>query len=145
MTIKKKVAIGILTTVCGAMLLLSLALFLQASSGNLRPEIVENFEKSTGQVIDYSPATQHGFFAMKWISSLIFSLSIGLLIVLYEPFKRNLKWASVSIFTPLMLFLISTTWIVSIYPPAPWQMFLALLILVVIALMLTLSEKNRST
>lgn len=146
MTIKKKITIGILTIVCGAMLLLSFAVFMQANSGVLRPDIEELIGKTTEQVNDFSPGfLQLVFFTFKIMAALIFSLSIGLFILLYGPFKRNLKWSTVSIFTPLIIWLISATIIYSRQPSAPWQMWFALLILVIVAFILTLTDKNKST
>ena len=146
MTLKKKIAIGILTVVCGVMIVFAFVIFSMAGSGNLMPLMEESIGKTTTELRDYSPELlQFIFTPIKVISALLFSLSTGILILVYGPFRSNKKWATLSIFTPLMLWLILAIWIYSMQSSAPWQIWLVLLVLVAIAFVLTLTEKDKAT
>ncbi len=146
MTIKKKVAIAILTIVCGVMLLFAFEVFNMVNSGKLMPLMEENIGKTTAEINDYSPELlQLVFTPIKVVSALIFSFTLALLFLIYGPFKRGLKWSTISIFTPLIVWLILAILIYSSQSSAPWQIWLILLILVLIALALTLTEKKKSS
>ncbi len=146
MTLKKKIVIGILTIICGVMLVFAFEIFTMANSGNLMPLMEDSIGKTTLEIKEYSPELlQFIFTPIKVISALLFSFTIGILVLLYGPFKKNMKWATYSIFTPLMIWLILAILIYSSQPSAPWQIWLILFVLAFIALILTLTEKNKST
>lgn len=144
MTTKKKIATGILTLVCGVMLLFAFEVFMMANSGRLMPLMEENIGKTTAEISNYSPELMSLMFTpIKATSALIFSLSIGILIMLYGPFRKNMKWASTSIFTILLVWLSAALLIYSSQPNAPWQVWLVLLLLVIIAFLLDLADKRK--
>lgn len=53
------------------------------------------------------------------VSALLFTLAIGLLILIYGPLKQNLKWSTISVFTPLIIWLVLAIIIYSIETSAP--------------------------
>ena len=143
MSTKRKIVIGILTLVCGVMLLFAAEIFIMANSGKLMPLMEENIGKSTSEIRQYSPElVQFLFTPIKAVSALLLSLSVVVLLVLYGPFRKNAKWANCSVFTPLIVWLISAIWIYSSQSSAPWQIWLVLLVLVLVALALTLTERS---
>ncbi len=145
MTIKRKIAIGILTIVCAVMLVFAFEVFTMANSGKLMPLMEENIGKTTSEINNYSSKLlQFIFTPIKVVSALIFSLTIGLLLLLYGPFKKNQKWATIAIFIPVITWLILAVWIYSSQSSAPWQIWFILLILVLIALAITLTDKKKS-
>ena len=144
MTLKKKISIGILTVVCGIMLLFAFEVLYMAASGQLMPLMEESTGKTTSDINDFSPGLLSFVFTlMKVIPSLLVSLSLGVLILLYGPFKRKRKWATAAIFIPLSLWLICAILIYRAQAAAPWQLWLILLILVLFALLLTLTDKKK--
>ena len=144
MTVKKKISIGILTVVCAIMLLFAFEVFFTAANGKLMPLMEESTGKTTSEIKDFSPGLLSFIFTlMKVIPSLLFSLSIGTLILLYGPFRRKKKWATTAVFIPLTVWLISAILIYKSQVAAPWQIWLVLLILVVLALLLTVTDKKK--
>lgn len=144
MTIKKKMSIGILTLVCGVMLLFAFEVFSTATGGKLMPLMEESIGKSTSEINAFSPVLLSFIFTLlKVIPALLFSLIMGVLILLYGPFKTDKKWASIAIFTPLIFWLISAIFIYRALEAAPWQLWLILLILVILALTLSLTDKKK--
>lgn len=145
MTTKRKIALVVLTVVCGVMLLFSFEVFRNASSQELMPLMEESIGKTASEINDFSPALLTFIFTlMKVIPSLLFSFNIGILILLFGPFRRSKKWASAAIFIPLIVWLTSAILIYRELAAAPWQLWLVLLILVALALILTLTDNRRS-
>lgn|SRR5690606_5391402 len=117
MTIKKKLSIGILTLVCAVMLLFAGEIFPMASSGNLMPVMEQNIGKTSAELREYSPALLSVFFtSIKAVSALLFSLSVGILLLIFGPFKKRKKWASIAIFTILFVWLIPAIFIYYVQP-----------------------------
>ncbi len=144
MSTKRKIVIGILTLVCGVMLLFAGEVFVMANSGKLMPLMEQNIGKTTSEIREYSPELlQFLFTPIKAVSALLFSLTIGVLLVLYGPFRKNVKWATISIFIPLIVWLILAIWIYSSQSSAPWQIWLVLLVLVLIALAVNFTDKKK--
>lgn len=143
MSKKRKIVTGILTLVCGVMLVFAAEVFIMANAGKLMPLMEQNIGKTTSEIHEYSPElVQFLFTPMKAVSALLLSLTVGILLVLYGPFRKNAKWARISVFTPLILWLVLAIWIYSNQASAPWQIWLVLLVLVLIALALSLTEKR---
>ncbi len=143
MSTKRKIVIGILTLVCGVMLLFAGEVFVMANSGKLMPLMEQNIGKTTSEIREYSPELlQFLFTPIKAVSALLFSLTIGVLLVLYGPFRKNAKWATISTFIPLIVWLILAIWLYSSQSSAPWQIWLVLLVLVLIALAVNLTDKK---
>lgn len=141
MTVKKKVSIGILTLVCGVMILFAFEVFSTAAGGKLLPLMENSTGRSTSEINNFSPGLLSFILTLlKVIPALLVSLNIGILILLYGPFKRHKKWAGLAIFTPLIFWLLSAIFIYKAQPEAPWQLWLVLLILVVLALILTATD-----
>ena len=145
MSTKRKIVIVILTPVCGVMLLFAGEVFMMANSGKLMPLMEENIGKTTSEINQYSPELLKFLFTpIKVVSALLLSLTTGILLMLYGPFRKNKEWATISIFTPLIVWLILAIWIYNSQTSAPWQIWLILLILVLIALTLILTERKKS-
>ena len=143
MTTKKKISIGILTLVCLVMLLFAVEIFIMASSGKLFPVMEEAIGKTTEELQEYSPGLLSLLFTpIKALAALLMSFTIGILIMIYGPFRKNRKWASVCIFTMLFGWLISAFMIYYAQPNAPFMLWIFLLVLVVIALILVLTNKT---
>ena len=143
MTIKKKISLGLLTTVCGIMLLFAFEVFYTATGGELMPLMEENVGHNSSEINESSPGLLSLLLTLlKVIPALLISFSVGLLILIYGPFIRNKKCAIAAIFAPLTVWLISATLIYREQAAAPWQLWLILLILVVLVLLLTLTEKK---
>lgn len=146
MTLKKKISIAILTLVCAVMLLFAVEVFFTAASGELMPLMEESTGRTTSEIKEFSPGLLSFIFTlMKIIPSLLGSLSIGILILLYGPFKRGKKWATSAIFIPLIFWLLSAILIYSQQTAAPWEIWLALLVLVALALLLTGTDKKKNS
>lgn len=146
MTIKKKISIGLLTLVCGIMLLFAFEVFFTAASGELMPLMEESTGRATSEIKSFSPALLNFILSlMKIIPALLCSLSTGILILLYGPFKRRKLWASFAVFIPLIFWLISAILIYKELAAAPWQIWLILLVLVLLALLLTVTDKKKNT
>lgn len=144
MGIKKKISIGLLTLVCAVMLLFAGEIFSMASSGNLMPVMEQNIGKTSAELRAYSPALLSVFFtSVKAVSALLLSLSVGTLVLIYIPFRKNRKWASTVIFTLLFVWLIPAIFIYSSQPNAPWMLWVSLLVLAVIALLLEVLENKK--
>ncbi len=144
MTIKKKISIGILTLVCAVMLLFAGEIFTMASSGNLMPVMEQNIGKTSAELREYSPALLSVFFtSMKAVSALLFSLSLGILILIYGPFRNRKKWASITIFTMLSAWLIPAIFIYYVQPNAPWLLWVVLLVMVGISIILEILENKK--
>ncbi len=128
------------------MLLFAFEIFAMANIGKLMPLMEESIGKTTAEIDEYSPELLSFIFTpIKIIAALLFSLVIGILILVYGPFKKNLKWASIAIFTPLLFWLASATLIYKSQASAPWQIWLILLVFVIVALVLTLKEKESAS
>ena len=146
MTLRKKISIGILTLVCAVMLVFAVEVFFTAASGKLMPLMEESTGRTASEIKEFSPGLLAFIFTlMKIIPSLLSSLSIGILILLYGPFKNGKKWATIAIFVPLIFWLLSAILIYTQQAAAPWQIWLVLLILVTIALLLTVTDKKKSS
>lgn len=146
MTTKKKISIGILTLVCLVMLLFPVEIFMMASSGKLLPVMEESIGKTSEELQEYSPGLLPLLFTpIKALAALLMSFTIGLLIMIYGPFRKNRKWASVCIFTMLFGWLISAFMIYYAQPNAPYMLWIFLLVLVVVAFILVLIDKVRTT
>ena len=144
MGIKKKISIVILTLVCAVMLLFAGEIFTMALSGNLMPVMEQNIGKTSAELRAYSPALLSVFFtSVKAVSALLFSLSVGILMLIYGPFRRKRKWASIVIFSLLFVWLIPAVFIYYSQPNAPWMLWVALLVLVVISLVLETMENKK--
>jgi hypothetical protein len=144
MTVKKKISIGILTLVCGVMLLFAFQVFSTALGGEMMPLMEASVGKTTSEINSFSPALLGFIFTlMKVIPAVLLSLNVGILILLYGPFKRNKKWALFAVYFPLILWLISAIFIYKAQASAPWQLWLILLILVLLALILTITESRK--
>ncbi len=143
MTIKKKFSIGILTLVCAVLLLFAFEIFLMATSGNLMPVMEQNIGKSSAQIHEYSPALLSVLFtSIKAVSALLLSLSVGILILVYGPFRKSRKWASIVIFAMLFVWLIPAFFIYYVQPDSPWMLWLVILGLVLISLILEIFENK---
>ncbi|WP_029038031.1 hypothetical protein [Salinimicrobium xinjiangense] len=144
MTIKKKISIGILSLVCAVMLLFAGEIFWMASSGNLMPVMEQNIGKTSTELRAYSPGLLSVFFtSIKAVSALLLSISVGILILIYGPFRKQRKWASIVIYALLFVWLIPAILIYSSQPNAPWMLWVALLVLVVISLVLEILESKK--
>lgn len=107
------------------MLLYAFEVFTMAQSEKLMPLRDENIGKSTSEIKEFSPAMLKFIFTpIKIVVALLLSLSVGILILLYGPFKKNHKWASISIFTPLIIWMISAILIYKQGAAAPWQIWM---------------------
>lgn len=134
---------GVLTMVCGVMLLFAAEVFLMAYSQQLMPLMEESIGKTSVEIMDYSPELMSFMFTpIKAMSALLFTLSVGILIMLYGPFRKGQKWASFTIFPMLILWLTSAIVIYLGQPGAPWPVWLILLILVFIALILDYTNQK---
>jgi hypothetical protein len=146
MTVKKKISIGILTLVCGVMLLFAFQVFATALNGEIMPLMEASVGKTTSEINSFSPALLGFIFTlMKVIPAVLLSLNVGILILLYGPFKRNKKWALFAVYVPLFVWLISAIFIYKAQASAPWQLWLILLILVLLALILTITDRTKMT
>lgn len=144
MSIKKKISIGILTLVCGVLLLFAGEIFSMASSGNLMPVMEQNIGKTSAELREYSPALLSVFFtSIKAVSALLLSLCVGSLILIYGPFRKNRKWASIVLFPMLFVWLIPAILIYYVQPNAPWLLWVVLLGLVLISLILEILDKKK--
>ena len=127
------------------MLLFAFEVFFTAAGGELMPLMEDSIGKSTSDVEQFSPALLSFIFTLlKVIPALLLSLTIGIVILIYGPFRRGRKWASIGIFTPLIIWLLSATFIYREQAAAPWQLWLVLLVFVVLALVLTLTDKRKA-
>lgn len=143
MTIKKKVSIALLTLVCGVMMLFAAEIFIMAGSNELFPVMEENIGKTSEEVRDFSPNLIAVLFTpVKALAALLFSLSVGILILVYAPYRRGEKWATICIFSMLFLWLVPAFLIYSAQPNAPWPLWLLLLLLACIAFGLELLAKK---
>ncbi len=144
MNIKKKFSIGILTLVCAIILLFAFEIFLMANSGNLMPVMEQNIGKTSAQINEYSPSLLSVFFtSIKAVSALMLSLSLGILILVYGPFRKSRKWASIVIYAMLFVWLIPAFFIYYVQPNSPWLLWLVLLGLVLISLILEIIENKK--
>lgn len=99
MTIKKKVSIALLTLVCGVMMLFAAEIFIMAGSNELFPVMEENIGKTSEEVREFSPNLIAVLFTpVKALAALLFSLSVGILILVYAPYRRGEKWAPSAFF-----------------------------------------------
>ena len=106
MGIKRKIAIGILTLVCGVMLLFAAEIFSMAGSGNLMPVMEQNIGKTTAEIKEFSPTLLSVFFtSIKAVSALLLSLSVGILLLIYGPYRKKRKGASKVIYALLIVWL----------------------------------------
>lgn len=143
MALKKKIVIGILTVVCGVQLLFAFEIFMVANNGQLLPMMEESIGKTTAEVDQYSPELlQFIFTPIKVTAALLFSLNVGILLLLYFPFRKNREWAAIPLFSLLFLWLLPAIYFYSQQPGAPWQIWAGLLFLVLLALGLYLSRKK---
>lgn len=144
MNFKKKISIGILTLVSGVMLLFAGEIFIMASSGNLMPVMEQNIGKTSAELREYSPALLSVFFtSIKAVSALLFSLSLGILVLIYGPFRKSRKWASLVLYAMLFVWLIPAIFIYYVQPNAPWLLWVVLLKLVLISLILELLDNKK--
>lgn len=141
---KKMISIGLLTIVCGVMLLFAFEVFYTAAGGGFMPLMEDSIGKTSSEIKEFSPALLSFIFTlMKVIPALMVSLSTAILILLYGPYKSSKRWASFAIFFPLILWLISAIFIYKKQATAPWQIWLVLLLLVFLALLLTWTDKKQ--
>ncbi len=138
MTIKKKFSIGILTLICALMIVFAFEVFLLPSSGNLIPGTEQNIGVPSVEIGESGAPLLSVFYFTSIIAvlTLLLSLSIGIVILVYGPFRKRKKWASLAIFTMLIVWLISAFLIYYIQPHAPRLLWVLLLGLVLIALIL---------
>lgn len=145
MTIKKKISIALLTLVCAVMMLFAAEIFMMANGGELFPAMEENIGKTSEELREFSPNLIAVLFTpVKALAALLLSLCVGILILVYAPFRRGEKWATLCIFSMLFLWLVPAFFIYYAQPNAPWLLWLILLLLVCIALGLELMEKKVS-
>lgn len=143
MTLKKKISVALITLVCAVMTLFAAEIFVMANTGDLIPVMEENIGKTSNEVQEFSPGLIPMFFTpVKALAALLFSFSVGILILVYGPYRKGIRWATISIFSMLFLWLIPAMVIYYLQPNAPWPLWASLLLLVVIALLLQLTDKK---
>lgn len=143
MTLKKKISIALLTLVCAVILLFAVEIFMMANSGELFPVMEENIGKTSEELREFSPNLIAVLFTpVKALAALLLSLSAGILILVYGPFKKGKKWASLCIYSMLFLWLIPAAMIYYAQPNAPWLLWVVLLLLALVSLILELIDRK---
>lgn len=125
-------------------MLFAFEVFSTAAGEKLMPLMEESTGRTTSEIKDFSPGLLSLIFTLlKVVPALLVSLSIGILILLYGPFKSHKKWAGIAIFSPLIFWFIAAIFIYKEQPAAPWWLWLVLLLLVILALLLTVTDKKK--
>lgn len=143
---KKKISITLLTMISVVMLILPAQVAISAAGGEILPLMEQSIGLTTEEIREFDPALLAFMLTLlKIIAALFFSFTTALLILIYGPFRRGMRWASKAIFVPLTLWLVLAVMIYSSQPGAPWQIWAVLLGLDLVALGLTVSDKNQDT
>lgn len=145
MTLKRKTAICILTSVCLGMILLSFETLSivpsdnYLSSGETELESMEihaelNFIDADLLALITTP--------LKALSTLVASMSIFVIVLTYGVYRKHLKKANMSIFAPLIIWLTSLIVIYFYQPQTSWQVILGVSVLCLLSFGLTLSDQK---